>query len=80
MFVYWLDIVGIVVFVIFGVLLVGKLCMDFFGVLVLGVVIAVGGGIICDMVLDYGLVFWVKDFIDLVVVMVISMLIIVLVC
>lgn len=44
MLVYWLDIVGTAVFAISGVLLAGKLRMDPFGVLVLGVVTAVGGG------------------------------------
>lgn len=37
MLVYWLDIVGTAVFAISGVLLAGKLRMDPFGVLVLGV-------------------------------------------
>ncbi|EAS6667878.1 TRIC cation channel family protein [Salmonella enterica subsp. enterica serovar Dublin] len=49
MLVYWLDIVGTAVFAISGVLLAGKLRMDPFGVLVLGVVTAVGGGIIRDV-------------------------------
>ena len=53
--------------------------MDPFGVLVLGVVTAVGGGTIRDMALDHGPVFWVKDPTDLVVAMVTSMLTIVLV-
>ena len=74
MLVYWLDIVGTAVFAISGVLLAGKLRMDPFGVLVLGVVTAVGGGTIRDMALDHGPVFWVKDPTDLVVAMVTSML------
>ena len=77
MLVYWLDIVGTAVFAISGVLLAGKLRMDPFGVLVLGVVTAVGGGTIRDMALDHGPVFWVKDPTDLVVAMVTSMLTIV---
>jgi len=44
MLVYWLDILGTAVFAISGVLLAGKLRMDPFGVLVLGVVTAVGAG------------------------------------
>lgn len=51
MLVYWLDIIGTAVFAISGVLLAGKLRMDPFGVLVLGVVTAVGGGTIRDMAL-----------------------------
>ena len=42
MLVYWLDIIGTAVFAISGVLLAGKLRMDPFGVLVLGVVAAAG--------------------------------------
>ena len=60
MLVYWLDIIGTAVFAISGVLLAGKLRMDPFGVLVLGVVTAVGGGTIRDMALANGPVFWVK--------------------
>ncbi|CNI08708.1 TRIC cation channel family protein [Yersinia ruckeri] len=70
MLVYWLDILGTAVFAISGVLLAGKLRMDPFGVLVLGVVTAVGGGTIRDMALANGPVFWVKDPTDLVVAMV----------
>ena len=69
MLVYWLDILGTAVFAISGVLLTGKLRMDPFGVLVLGVVTAVGGGTIRDMALANGPVFWVKDPTDLVVAM-----------
>ena len=79
MLVYWLDILGTMVFAVSGVLLAGKLRMDPFGVLVLGVVTAVGGGTIRDMALDHGPVFWVKDPTDLVVAMVTCMLTIVLV-
>ena len=70
MLVYWLDILGTAVFAISGVLLAGKLRMDPFGVLVLGVVTALGGGTIRDMALANGPVFWVKDPTDLVVAMV----------
>lgn len=62
---YWLDILGTAVFAISGVLLAGKLRMDPFGVLVLGVVTAIGGGTIRDMALANGPVFWVKDPTDL---------------
>ena len=79
MLVYWLDILGTAVFAISGVLLAGKLRMDPFGVLVLGVVTAVGGGTIRDMALANGPVFWVKDPTDLVVAMVTCLLTIVLV-
>lgn len=70
MLIYWLDIIGTAVFAISGVLLAGKLRMDPFGVLVLGVVTAIGGGTIRDIVLAHGPVFWVQDPTDLVVAMV----------
>ncbi|NDJ58852.1 TRIC cation channel family protein [Enterobacteriaceae bacterium 4M9] len=79
MLVYWLDILGTAVFAISGVLLAGKLRMDPFGVLVLGVVTAVGGGTIRDMALANGPVFWVKDPTDLIVAMVTCVLTLVLV-
>ncbi|NDL61234.1 hypothetical protein GRH90_00410 [Enterobacteriales bacterium SAP-6] len=66
----FLDVLGTAVFAVSGVLLAGKLRMDPFGVLVLGVVTAVGGGTIRDMVLNDGPVFWVRDPTDLVVAMV----------
>ena len=65
-----LDILGTAVFAISGVLLAGKLRMDPFGVLVLGVMTAIGGGTIRDMALNNGPVFWVRDPTDLVVAMV----------
>ncbi|WP_230492426.1 TRIC cation channel family protein [Martelella alba] len=65
-----LDILGTAVFAISGVLLAGKLRMDPFGVLVLGVVTAIGGGTIRDMALNHGPVFWVSDPTDLTVAMV----------
>ncbi|CCJ71495.1 Putative inner membrane protein [Cronobacter condimenti 1330] len=79
MLVYWLDIIGTAVFAISGVLLAGKLRMDPFGVLVLGVVTAVGGGTIRDMALDHGPVFGSKIPPDLVVAMVTCLLTIALV-
>ena len=45
MLVYWLDIIGTAVFAISGVLLAGKLRMDPFGVLVLGVRTADGSAV-----------------------------------
>lgn len=79
MLVYWLDILGTAVFAISGVILAGKLRMDPFGVLVLGVVTAIGGGTIRDMVLAHGAVFWVQDPTDLVVAMITCLFTIVLV-
>jgi len=67
MLVFWLDILGTAVFAISGVILAGKLRMDPFGVLVLGIVTAIGGGTIRDLVLDNGPVFWITDPTDLMV-------------
>lgn len=61
---YWLDILGTIVFAISGVLVAAKKKMDPVGALVLGVITAVGGGTIRDLILDCG-VFWVKDSTDL---------------
>ncbi|HFV9295512.1 TPA: TRIC cation channel family protein [Serratia fonticola] len=66
MLVFWMGILGTAVFAISGVLLAGKLRMDPFGALVLGVVTAVGGGTIRDMALANGPAFWVNDPTDLV--------------
>ncbi len=77
--IYWFDLLGTVVFALSGVLLAGKLRMDPFGVLVLGIVTAIGGGTIRDMILDNGPAFWVTDPTDLIAAAVTSMLAIVLV-
>jgi uncharacterized membrane protein YeiH len=77
--IYWLNILGTVVFAISGVLLAGKLRMDPFGVLVLGVVTAVGGGTLRDLVLDSGPAFWVTDPTDLIVALITCVVTIILV-
>lgn len=77
---YLIDMFGIVVFVVFGVFLVGCLKMDLFGVMVFVSVIVIGGGIICDMVFGVILVFWIKDINYLWVIMIICVLIMLLVC
>lgn len=79
MLIYWLDIIGTAVFAISGVLLAGKLRMDPFGVLVLGVVTAIGGGTMRDMSLGQGPVFWVRDPTDLLVALLTCLLTILLV-
>ncbi|WP_127957145.1 TRIC cation channel family protein [Serratia microhaemolytica] len=74
MLLFLLDVLGTAVFAISGVLLAGKLRMDPFGVLVLGVVTAVGGGTMRDMALDNGPVFWVQDPTALIVAMITCLL------
>ncbi len=55
-----LDYIGTAVFAISGALAAGRKQMDVFGVVVLAMVTAVGGGTIRDMMLDNGAVFWLQ--------------------
>ncbi|UDG80081.1 TRIC cation channel family protein [Candidatus Steffania adelgidicola] len=64
---YWFDVFGTGVFALSGVLLAEKLRMDLFGILVLAVVTAVGGGTIRDIILGNSPVFWIRDPTNLVV-------------
>jgi uncharacterized membrane protein YeiH len=59
--IYAFDLFGIAVFAISGSLAAGKKRMDVFGVIVLGLVTAIGGGSLRDTLLDAGPVFWVED-------------------
>jgi uncharacterized membrane protein YeiH len=59
--IYGLDLFGIAVFAVSGSLAAGKKRMDIFGVIVLGLVTALGGGTLRDTLLDVGPVFWVDD-------------------
>lgn len=61
MFTYWAGQVGIAVFAVTGVLAAGHRNLDLFAVVVIGVVTAVGGGTVRDMVLGVP-VFWLNDF------------------
>lgn len=61
MFTYWAGQVGIAVFAVTGVLAAGHRNLDLFAVVVIGVVTAVGGGTVRDMVLGVP-VFWLQDF------------------
>lgn len=61
MFTYWAGQVGIAVFAVTGVLAAGHRNLDLFAVVVIGVVTAVGGGTVRDLVLDVP-VFWLQDF------------------
>lgn len=55
------DYIGTAVFAISGALAAGRKQMDVFGVVVLAMVTAVGGGTIRDMMLDAGPVFWLSE-------------------
>ena len=61
MVLYLLDLLGTGVFAVSGALAAGKKRMDLFGVAVLGLVTAVGGGTIRDLILNAHPVFWVED-------------------
>ncbi|RCV87204.1 trimeric intracellular cation channel family protein [Billgrantia montanilacus] len=59
--VYWLDMAGVIVFALSGVILACRSQMDPFGMLVLAAVTGIGGGTLRDLVLGVRPVFWVAD-------------------
>ncbi len=59
--VYWLDLAGVMVFALSGVIVACRSRMDPFGMLVLAAVTGVGGGTLRDLVLGVRPVFWVTD-------------------
>lgn len=59
--VYWLDMAGVIVFALSGVILACRSRMDPFGMLVLAAVASIGGGTIRDLVLGVRPVFWITD-------------------
>lgn len=59
--VYYFGMVGIVAFAVTGVIAAGKRNMDLFSIVLLGVVTALGGGTLRDIILDAHPVFWVAD-------------------
>lgn len=59
--VYYLGMVGIVAFSVTGVIAAGKRNMDIFSIVLLGVVTALGGGTLRDIMLDSHPLFWVAD-------------------
>lgn len=59
--VYWLDMAGVIVFALSGVILACRSRMDPFGMLVLAAVTGIGGGTLRDLVLGVRPVFWVGD-------------------
>ena len=58
---YLLDLVGVAVFAVSGALAAGRRGLDLIGVLVLGVVTAIGGGTIRDVLLNRHPIFWLAD-------------------
>lgn len=59
--VYWLDMAGVIVFALSGVVLACRSRMDPFGMLVLAAATGIGGGTLRDLVLGVRPVFWVTD-------------------
>ena len=59
--IYGLDLFGVAVFAVSGSLAAGRKRMDVFGVIVLGLVTALGGGTLRDALLDSVPVFWIDD-------------------
>jgi uncharacterized membrane protein YeiH len=58
---YTLDLIGVAVFAISGALAAGRKRLDLLGVVVLGLVTAVGGGTIRDVLLDRHPIFWLAN-------------------
>lgn len=58
---YLLDLVGVAVFAVTGSLAAGKKQMDLFGVVVLALATALGGGTLRDLILGTYPVFWISD-------------------
>ncbi len=59
--IYQLDLIGTAVFATAGVLSAGGKRMDLFGVVVVAMVSALGGGTLRDVILNANPVFWVND-------------------
>jgi uncharacterized membrane protein YeiH len=69
-----LDLIGVGVFAISGALAAGRKHLDLLGVIVLGLVTAIGGGTIRDVFLDRHPLFWLADSAYLVVIIVSALL------
>lgn len=58
---YALNLLGVAVFAVSGALAAGRKRLDFFGVVVIAVVTAIGGGTVRDLLLDVHPTFWIRD-------------------
>lgn len=61
MIIYLLDLFGVAVFAISGVLAAGRKSLDLLGVIVIAVITAIGGGTLRDVLLDRHPIFWIAD-------------------
>lgn len=59
--IYYLGLLGIAAFSITGVIAAGRKDMDIFSIVLLGVVTALGGGTLRDLILDTNPIFWIAD-------------------
>ena len=58
---YYFDLFGVAVFAVTGALMAGRKSMDLFGVTVIGLVTALGGGTLRDVILGHYPVSWIAD-------------------
>jgi uncharacterized membrane protein YeiH len=58
---YFADLFGVFVSAISGALMAGRKALDLFGVLVIAMITALGGGTVRDVVLDRHPVAWIRD-------------------
>jgi uncharacterized membrane protein YeiH len=58
---YYLDLAGVAVFAVSGVLAARDRNLDLFGVIVVAAITAIGGGTLRDLLLDRHPIFWVAD-------------------
>ncbi len=61
MLLYFLDLVGVAVFAVSGVLAARDRDLDLLGVIVVAAITAIGGGTLRDLLLDRHPIFWVTD-------------------
>ena len=61
MLLYFLDLAGVAVFAVSGVLAARDRELDLIGVIVVAAITAIGGGTLRDLLLDRHPIFWVTD-------------------
>lgn len=74
MMLYFLDLVGVAVFAVSGVLAARSRGLDLLGVIVIATITAIGGGTLRDLLLDRHPIFWITDARYLTVIMVSALL------
>jgi len=74
MLLYLLDLIGVAVFAVSGVLVAAHAGMDLLGGLALAALTAIGGGTLRDVLLNRHPIFWVKDARYLLVIVITAML------